>query len=140
MSDAEQIASAGLRPPELWRRQMRTAPLTRKRIRAFGAGPQAISVASATTSRLSRFAGTDWAAVGDAATTVDPLSGRGVEYALTDGIAAGRAIAGSDSHRALTGYAAGVLDRFADDLARNSLGRLAVLGPPAQLATAHHHY
>jgi flavin-dependent dehydrogenase len=39
----------------------------------------------------SRLAGANWLAVGDAASTVDPLSGQGLHRALTDGIVAGRA-------------------------------------------------
>jgi flavin-dependent dehydrogenase len=39
----------------------------------------------------SHVAGAGWLSVGDAASTVDPLSGQGLHRALTDGIAAGRA-------------------------------------------------
>jgi 2-polyprenyl-6-methoxyphenol hydroxylase-like FAD-dependent oxidoreductase len=95
MTDADQTAQAGFRPPELWRNVLRTATATAERTRALGAAaPRSIRVASATTSRMSNLAGTDWAAVGDSANTVDPLSGRGVEYALSDGITAARARSG----------------------------------------------
>ena len=40
----------------------------------------------------SRLGGARWLSVGDAASTVDPLSGQGLHRALTDGIMAGRAL------------------------------------------------
>lgn len=39
----------------------------------------------------SRVSGATWLCIGDAASTVDPLSGKGISRALTDGIVAGRA-------------------------------------------------
>jgi flavin-dependent dehydrogenase len=116
MTDAEQVAHTGARPLEIWGERMRSAPLTTERARPLRAALPTIRVATASTSRLSAIAGTDWAAVGDAATTVDPLSGRGVEHALHDGMAIALALSrGGDRHRALTGYTADTLRRFAED-------------------------
>jgi flavin-dependent dehydrogenase len=44
---------------------------------------------TARSSRLDRFAGSDWLAAGDAACTFDPLSGRGITVALLTGRSAG---------------------------------------------------
>jgi flavin-dependent dehydrogenase len=117
MTDADQVASTGIRPSQLWRLQLGSAPLTSDRIVALGVSEPAVRVACARTSRLSRFFGNDWAAVGDAATTVDPLCGRGVERALQRGIAVADALArmGADRHKKLIGYTADALTVFADD-------------------------
>jgi flavin-dependent dehydrogenase len=116
MTDAEQAAHTGARPFEIWRERMRSAPLTTDRARLLCAADPTIRVSAAGTSQLSVIAGNDWAAVGDAATTVDPLSGRGVEYALHDGIVIARALShGDDRHRSLTDYRAETLRRFAED-------------------------
>lgn len=60
------------------------------------AGPP--SLASAGTTWLSRPAGQDWVAVGDAAAAFDPLSSHGMTTALWTGIEAGKAV-----HRTLNG-------------------------------------
>ena len=54
--------------------------------------------AAANSSRLQRMVGRDWLAVGDAATSFDPLSSQGIYSALHHGIVAGEAV-----HRALAG-------------------------------------
>jgi flavin-dependent dehydrogenase len=62
-------------------------------------------------------AGAAWLSVGDAASTVDPLSGQGLHRALTDGIAAGRAslalLAGD--HGATERFQRRIRSRFAAD-------------------------
>jgi flavin-dependent dehydrogenase len=49
-------------------------------------------VVAANSSRLSRFGGKNWLAVGDAAVAFDPLSGQGVYRALESGVCAARTI------------------------------------------------
>jgi flavin-dependent dehydrogenase len=44
---------------------------------------------------LDRVAGSDWLAVGDAASAYDPISSQGIHKALTDGVRAGEAVAAS---------------------------------------------
>lgn len=66
------------------------------------------SLASAGTTWLSRPAGRDWVAVGDAAAAFDPLSSHGMTTALWTGIEAGKA-----AHRTLNG-AGEALGEYAD--------------------------
>lgn len=49
----------------------------------------------ARSSRLARFSGEGWLAVGDAATAFDPLSSQGLYFALYSGLKAGEALAGA---------------------------------------------
>jgi flavin-dependent dehydrogenase len=49
-------------------------------------------VLAAASQRLDRFAGDDWLAVGDAASTFDPLSSQGISKALRAGMTASLAI------------------------------------------------
>ncbi len=53
--------------------------------------PHGVEAGSA---RLDRFSGQGWVAVGDAATSFDPLSSQGILNALHSGVKAGEAIAG----------------------------------------------
>lgn len=55
-------------------------------------------------------------AVGDAASTLDPLSSQGILYALTSGIDAAEALLDPDRARACDRYAKAIVDRFRDDL------------------------
>lgn len=50
-------------------------------------------IVSAATAMLDRVTGDGWLAVGDAACSIDPLSGQGIESALNSALAAARAIA-----------------------------------------------
>lgn len=68
--------------------------------------------------------GEDWLAVGDAASSYDPVTSQGIYKALQDGMAAGRAIARhlAGETAALSAYGDGVRDRFREYLAvRNYL-------------------
>lgn len=72
-----------------WRQLLAALPHTTKRLDgAVARGP--LVYHSANGWCRSRIAGDTWLCVGDAAATVDPLSGQGISRALTDGIAAGR--------------------------------------------------
>lgn len=115
MTDADQVGGSGMRPLQLWRARLASAPLTRDRIGTLGTVDPVIRVAPAGTVRFARICGTDWAAIGDAACTVDPLSGRGVERALNGGIAIGHALIRGERRRALARYRADTMAVIADE-------------------------
>jgi flavin-dependent dehydrogenase len=116
MTDAGQTAATG-GPHALWRARLRSAPLTRDRLDGLDAPDPVIRIITASTSRLRRPLGTNWAAIGDAASTMDPLSGRGVQNALTEGIAVAEALAHDGPERCslLATQAADALLRFIHD-------------------------
>jgi flavin-dependent dehydrogenase len=73
----------------------------------------------APSARLDRARGPGWLAVGDAASSFDPISAQGIHKALADALLAADAIAvwlGRGDARALDRYAAGVASRFDDYL------------------------
>ncbi|MGV9868775.1 FAD-dependent monooxygenase [Rhodococcus koreensis] len=113
LSDTDQIAGTQMRPPELWRERRRCAPYTDRRLGAMGRNVE-VRVIAAGTSMLQRLIGDNWAAAGDAATAVDPLSGQGVVRALGSGMAVARALTGlgGEPAAALTDYAADTERRF----------------------------
>ena len=67
-------------------------------------GASQIHTATAHTSMLSECTGADWLAVGDAARTLDPLSGQGLITALTSAIRAAKAVLGARRTAALDGF------------------------------------
>lgn len=91
MVDADDLARSGRRPIVFWREALARAPHTSRRVAGFR-GPEAVRVRKASTERLSRAAGPDFLAVGDAAASFDPLSSQGICKALSDGERAARAI------------------------------------------------
>jgi flavin-dependent dehydrogenase len=91
MTDADCLRQVPWRTVEEWRALAADAPRTLARI-AGGAPIDAPIVCPAMSQRLDICAGDGWLAVGDAASTVDPLSSQGVMRALRSGIVAARAI------------------------------------------------
>jgi flavin-dependent dehydrogenase len=70
--------------------QLRAASLTRQRLReGWSEEPRIVHTPSG---RRKKVFGTDWVAVGDSASSYDPLSGRGIFKALRHGQAAAQAI------------------------------------------------
>lgn len=63
-----------------------------------------IHIAVARTSALSRCAGANWLAIGDAARTLDPLSGQGLEAAMNSAIRAADAVLGHGRTAALKAF------------------------------------
>lgn len=90
MTDADICSRLGLYRPERWLGLMGTAPLTNASMqgRLLRADP---SVAAAGSVRVLPPVGDRWLAAGDAAFTMDPLSGQGVPRALNAGIRAAEA-------------------------------------------------
>lgn len=82
-ADAESVRRNGLHLPGGFEARLRASRLTTQRIKAPVANPVVWSAAS---QRLNCACGADWLAVGDAASTFDPLSSAGVVKALRSGL------------------------------------------------------
>jgi 2-polyprenyl-6-methoxyphenol hydroxylase-like FAD-dependent oxidoreductase len=109
MTDAAELRSLRWRSCEEWRALADSAPHTSERLAiATALGEPALH--SACSQRLETPAGDDWLAVGDAASTFDPLSSQGIIKSLRSGIHAAHVIRrhlhGHDG--ALAEYAAAV--------------------------------
>ena len=89
LSDSDTLAGRDLRMQ--YQDRLGAAPQTSARLGHLQ-GPELRVVAAATQS-ISPAAGESWIAAGDAAFTLDPLSGSGIRRALDGGLAAGIAIA-----------------------------------------------
>lgn len=113
MSDADIVKKHGLKSPPRWFEAMcktryirgrlsRVEPLTRPAVQA------------AYSHRLDRVAGDGWLAVGDAATTFDPLSSQGIFKALRSGLLASYAILDyfKGNPKGLERYAAAVTQEY----------------------------
>ncbi|MBI3734207.1 MAG: tryptophan 7-halogenase [Chloroflexi bacterium] len=72
--------------------QARLAQTTHTRGRVSGGALESLRAFNANSSRLDRFSGPGWLAVGDAAAAVDPLSSQGISRALESGLQAAQAI------------------------------------------------
>ena len=86
--------------------------------------PTPLHTAVARTSVLSPCTGSDWMAVGDAARTLDPLSGQGLEAAMNSAIRAADALLGPCRVRGLAQYSAETVQQHRRHLA----GRLDYYG------------
>jgi flavin-dependent dehydrogenase len=99
MTDADLAPRAELLTREGFAARLAESTHVREILRAHGYLPDGrVRGAEAASARLSRCTGPGWAAVGDAALSLDPLSSQGILNALYTGKRAGEAI-----HRALSG-------------------------------------
>ncbi len=92
MTDADLIPKGSGRMIQHWRKQLEQAPYTRSRVSDDGVPEAGLRPVAANSYRMDRITGTNWLAVGDAATAFDPLSSRGIYNALESGLQAARAI------------------------------------------------
>jgi flavin-dependent dehydrogenase len=90
MTDAALLPVAPGSRNSFWSRCLERAPHTMSRIGHVSPG-NGLRVVPARSSRLDTITGPGWLAVGDAAMSFDPLSSRGVTWALESGLAAARA-------------------------------------------------
>ncbi|MGE3311384.1 MAG: FAD-dependent monooxygenase [Limisphaerales bacterium] len=91
MTDDDLAVAARLRSEERWASWLEHTPHLRSRLRsALPLGP--VTIRPAQSGRLDRVSGDRWIAVGDAASTLDPLSSMGVFKALRSGIIASFAL------------------------------------------------
>jgi flavin-dependent dehydrogenase len=91
MTDSDLLPSGAAARRGFRRECLERAPYTMSRIGWIGRD-EPFRIVSACSSRLENVAGPGWLAVGDAAMSFDPLSGRGVAWALESGLAAARAL------------------------------------------------
>ncbi len=111
MSDADLVRQQQIKNPINWLAQVRQTEHTWRRLqKAEPLGPP--SAYAAHTQQMSSIVGDNWLAVGDAASTFDPLSSQGIYKALNSGIFASYAIldafkgqpAGLERYAALQGH------------------------------------
>ncbi len=91
ITDRDYLTSSGLRHTHFWLSKLECTSHTVARSRGFQI-EEDVRVKSASTYRLERPAGDGWVAVGDAASTYDPLSAAGVSKALRSGMDAAETI------------------------------------------------
>ncbi len=113
MVDADDITRSGLRPQAYHERSLGQTQHTKARASGLTA-PGPLIVRKASTERLTRIVGPAFIAVGDAATSFDPLSSQGIWKALASGERAAQAIAErlGGVVDALVSYERHVLDEF----------------------------
>jgi flavin-dependent dehydrogenase len=115
MSDADVVKWRRLNCADAWLGLLEQTRHTRARVRR--ATPlDAPSVHAAHTHRLERVTGDAWLAVGDAATTFDPLSSQGILKSLRSGVLASYAVCDyfKGSASGLEKYAALIAREFLD--------------------------
>lgn len=100
-----------------WRHWLNLLADTRhaaNQLQGYGFAPGAMLTSPASSCHLDRVTGRHWLAVGDAASSFDPLMARGIHKALEDGIAAAEVIAGwiADDAAPAGHYAQQVQQRF----------------------------
>jgi len=113
MTDADLDVASKRRLPWRWQDQLNRTTHTRARIERLSLDSE-VRIFAANTSRVERFTGRNWLAVGDAAITFDPLSSQGVYKALCSGLRAARSINAhfSGANAALLDYAASLEEEF----------------------------
>ena len=91
MTDADLLPARNSQLRAFWERELATARHTRARV-GDSVFDSPLHTLAANSFRLTRVAGEDWLAVGDAALALDSLSSRGLYNALESGLSAGAAI------------------------------------------------
>lgn len=85
MSDSALVRELGVAEPGAWLELAAASRHTRQRLEGLEPRGEPV-VKAASSGRLDRFAGGGWLAVGDAASTFDPVSGQGIVKALAGGL------------------------------------------------------
>lgn len=91
MTDADFISGSAAGSRQFWLQRVEDSVFTKARIRDFQPVSE-VETQPAQSQRLDRIVGPGWLAVGDAATSFDPLSSAGIAKALRSGRRAARAI------------------------------------------------
>jgi len=120
-TDADFLPKGRAAASAFWAAQIRQAPHTWARVQD-DIPPSSTRTVPAGSWRLQDVVGRGWLAVGDAASAFDPLSSRGIAWALESGLAAARAIAGHlrGNSRSIGEYGQHVDDEFADYMVGHS--------------------
>ena len=104
MTDADLVPLGMERRLEMLRRRLAQTRITRRRV-ADGQHVVAVHTRPAMSTRRHSISGRGWVAIGDAASTYDPLSGAGVAVAMSKGTALARLVAACpDVERAVAAY------------------------------------
>jgi flavin-dependent dehydrogenase len=112
MSDADLISARRVRTIEAWTGLLQETQAIRRRVVSSGYQMgEAPRVTCASSSLLNKVVGDSWLAVGDAATTHDPLSCHGITNALSSGLYAARGIL-AGRKAALEAYALWVQETY----------------------------
>jgi flavin-dependent dehydrogenase len=113
MSDADIVKQHDLKSPAQWFAWMSETRHVRGRLRHAAPATRPL-VQAASSHRLDKLVGEGWLAVGDAATTFDPLSSQGIFKALRSGILASYAILDyfKGIHAGLERYVAAVVQEY----------------------------
>jgi flavin-dependent dehydrogenase len=114
-TDSDLLDAPSERRTRCWEALLEAVPWTRDRLRSARAFGSLRVVAASSTISLP-IAGPGYVAVGDAASTIDPLSSQGILHALTSGLDAAQALACAEPGRAVALYARTIANRFRDDL------------------------
>jgi flavin-dependent dehydrogenase len=104
MTDADFVGGGKDRKLALFKHQIARTTITRARLTDGVTAPVMRTCPAMSTIRHTIY-GRGWVAVGDAAATYDPLSGRGVAAALARGVALARVVAASGVDRGVKEYA-----------------------------------
>ena len=116
-TDAALLKEGGLDQPLAWMERLATTRHVAGDVAGAVLMPDTLRVWPTPSFLLDCPAGADWLAVGDAASTYDPLSSQGIHKAFVDAIAAAPVIAGLlERGEAVesSGYAEGIAARFGD--------------------------
>ena len=92
-SDVEAIKEEELNHPETWLLALQAAPNTGKLVEGLELLDRRPRGFFASSYRLDRITGTDWLAIGDAASAYDPITSQGILKSITDGILAAEVLA-----------------------------------------------
>ena len=93
MGDGDSLRRLKRNRREVWLAMLRQAPMTWRRLSNCQVSDDSLTVLPANVALREPAHGSDWLAVGDAASTYDPLSSQGVLKALDSAAAAGEALA-----------------------------------------------
>jgi len=113
--DPEQMRDEGMHRPAIWRSRLGDTRHVGGWLAAGAAPAWPVVTCDAPSARLDCVRGPGWLAVGDAASSFDPISAQGIHKALGDALRAADAIAvwlECGDARALDRYAAAVASRF----------------------------
>lgn len=114
-TDADLLGASRKYRSGRWAHLLSGASWTQQRL-ALSTAVTDSQVISASSSISLPIVASNYVAVGDAASTIDPLSSHGIVYALNTGQQAAEALLEPDVDRALARYAREIVARFRDDL------------------------
>ena len=111
-TDPEIARAYQLTHPHNWRLALAKTNHIAPRLQGMEWDGDHLTVVDGVSFLLDQVVGDGWLAVGDAASSYDPISSQGIQKAFTDAVTAVQAMANND----LGGFAQGVKDRFQDYL------------------------